>query len=452
MDDGGYTYIYGSEQSADFNFLHLARVPAGGLAGTWQFWDGTGWSPEEERSARLASGVGVSFSVDRVQGRYVLVSMESHRWFNPTVVAYTAHAPTGPFAEPVDLYSVPEVDDRRPVVGYDATLHPVLARPGKLLFSYNVNSLNRADAYSDATIYRPRFVEVDWPPATRGGPVPAPEALAAQPDDEGRVRLSWTASPGVDLRYRVYQKDVTAGQIQWLRLPKPVAGTSTLVDLLKNGHRYEYKVTAEGPAGESPHSPLAAATATVLPPGPPIDFAAVAEANGEVTLAWLAPRRSWRFEVDSRDLTDGDTGFDRIDHPRAADSTLTATKLKHGHEYEFRVRAEGGGGFGPWSSVRVLAWKGLPQPPANLTATTQPGGSARLAWTAPPGVVTYRVYQRDLTAAEQQFTERKVPIVGTAAVADALVPGHQYEFVVTATNRAGESGRSLPARLVVPPG
>ena len=88
--------------------IEVDALPAGGLLGAWQFWDGTGWSPDEARSARLASGVGTSFSVDRVQGRYVLVSMESHLTFNPAVVAYTADTPTGPFTDPVELFHAPE--------------------------------------------------------------------------------------------------------------------------------------------------------------------------------------------------------------------------------------------------------------------------------------------------------------------------------------------------------
>jgi hypothetical protein len=243
---------------------------------------------------------------------------------------------------------------------------------------------------------------------------------------------------------------MTAGQIQWVRLPRQVAGTSTALDRLRNGHRYEYRVTAEGPSGESQRSNLAAATATVAPPGPPVDLEAVAEGSGDVTLAWLAPRRSWWFTIEKRDLTAGQTQFTRIDHPKAAESMITARGLTHGHEYEFRVRATGGGGPGPWAPVRILAWKGLPQPPANVTATPQPG-AVRLAWTAPPGTETYRVYQRDVTASEQSFTERRIAVNGTAALATGLAPGHEYEFVVTATNRAGESGRSWPARAAVPP-
>src|SRR4029453_5350428 len=87
----------------------------------------------------------------------------------------------------------------------------------------------------------------------------------------------------------------------------------------------------------------------------------------------------------------------------------------------------------------------LPLPPANLVATARPGGSVQLNWSAPPGTVTYRCYQRDVTAQEQTFTERRLTVTGTAAIATDLTTGHHYEFVGTATNRAGEWGRSFPA-------
>jgi hypothetical protein len=144
--------------------------------------------------------------------------------------------------------------------------------------------------------------------------------------------------------------------------------------------------------------------------------------------------------------------FRRIDHPKAAASMLTVGGLTSGHEYEFRVRAMGGGGAGAWSSARVLAWKGFPLPPANVLAEAEPGGRGvvKLSWTASPGKVTYRVYQRDVTAGEQSFTERRPAVDATTALVPGLAPGHEYEFVVTATNRAGESGRSFPARVTVP--
>jgi hypothetical protein len=459
VDDGGYTYVYGSEQTDDFQFAHLARVPAGGLGGPWTFWDGAAWSPEEARSARLASGVGTSFSVDRVRDRWVLLSMESHIPLNSSVVAYTAEALTGPFTDPVELYHVPETGDpdlpvaergdQRPVIVYDATLHPQLAHPGKLLFSYNVNSLERNDIYADVTLYRPRFVEVPWPPATHDQarlPEP-PTTLAAKPDEDGRVQLSWAAAGSTGMKYRVYQKDLTAGQIQWVRLPRQVDGASTVLDQLKNGHRYEYRVTAEDAAGEGRRSDPVAATATVAPPDPPGDLAGAEEGSGEVTLTWTAPRRAWRFAIEKRDVTAGETRFTKMDLPRGSATTRVVGGLTNGHEYELRVRAIGGGGPGGWARVRATSWKGYPTPPGNLAATAAPGGSVRLTWTAPVGRVTYRVYQRDVTAGQANATEVPAAVNDTTATAGNLVPGHEYEFVVTASNRVGESGRSFPVRV-----
>jgi hypothetical protein len=261
------------------------------------------------------------------------------------------------------------------------------------------------------------------------------------------VQLSWAAAGGGDLKYRVYQKDLTAGQIQWVRLPREVTGGSTVLDQLKNGHRYEYRVTAEGPAGEGRSSDPVAATAVVAPPDPPGDLAAAEEGGGEITLTWTGPRRAWRFAIEKRDVTAGESAFTKIDHPRGSATTRTVTGLLNGHEYEFRVRAIGGGGAGGWSRVRATSWKGYPTPPATLAATARPGGTVALTWAPPTGRVTYRVYRRDVTAGQTTVAEVPATVTGATATVGGLVAGHEYEFVVTATNRVGESGRSFPARV-----
>ena len=66
--------------------------------------------------------------------------------------------PTGPFADSTLLYTAPEVGNNRII--YDARLHPELSSLGKLVMSYNVNSLDLNDVYADARIYRPRFIDV----------------------------------------------------------------------------------------------------------------------------------------------------------------------------------------------------------------------------------------------------------------------------------------------------
>ncbi len=167
LEDGGYTYIYGSDQG----HLQLARVPTGSLRGPWQFWTGSGWSSHEEDATRMLSGIGTAFSVTRIGTGYVLITMDTSPGFSPVMLAYPASSPTGPFGQPRVLYRAPEASDRRIV--YDATAHPRLSRPGKLTVSYNVNSLDHGDNIADVRIYRPRFVEIDWPrprPRWFGGP------------------------------------------------------------------------------------------------------------------------------------------------------------------------------------------------------------------------------------------------------------------------------------------
>src|SRR5206468_1265558 len=75
--------------------VYLARVPAGGIAGAWQFWTGSAWSAREAEAASLMSGVGTAFGVQKTCGQYVLVTVDGNVPFNPDVVAYTAAAPTG---------------------------------------------------------------------------------------------------------------------------------------------------------------------------------------------------------------------------------------------------------------------------------------------------------------------------------------------------------------------
>src|SRR5579864_5072801 len=40
LRDGGYTYIYGVEDSGAVKYAHVARVPSGPISGQWQYWNG----------------------------------------------------------------------------------------------------------------------------------------------------------------------------------------------------------------------------------------------------------------------------------------------------------------------------------------------------------------------------------------------------------------------------
>jgi hypothetical protein len=95
-------------------------------------------------------------------------------------------------------------------------------------------------------------------PGPRSAPVrvtpqlPTPTGLTAEATGTGEVRLSWR-SAGPDLAYRVYLRDVTAGE-PWRADRYPVKEPRSRLVLLVHGHRYEFRVVVtdgetEGPAG-----------------------------------------------------------------------------------------------------------------------------------------------------------------------------------------------------------
>ncbi|GAA4721703.1 DUF5005 domain-containing protein [Phytohabitans rumicis] len=282
LTEGGHTYVYGASSGlANLKFGHVARVPVGNLGGTWEFWNGSAWSPEESAASRLLSGVGTNFAVQKVGSEYVLITQENNLVLDRQFVAYTAASPVGPFAGPTVLFSAPEAVPGNDVVVYHARLHQELARSGKLLLSYDVNTLDNADNYADARLYRPRFREIDWPP-TQPNPstLPAaPTGLTATSSTTGTVNLSWNAVAGAT-EYRVYRRYVTGGQTHFARHSVPVTGTSAQFGELVRGHEYQFTITAANASGESPRP--SAATVT---PTPPTDIDLIHLANTPESVA-----------------------------------------------------------------------------------------------------------------------------------------------------------------------
>jgi fibronectin type 3 domain-containing protein len=447
LEDGAYTYVYGTSSEHDLKFGHVARAPAGNLGGAWEYWTGTAWSGTESQAARLLSGVGTGFGVQKVGSQYVLVTQENNLVFDPQFVAYTASSPTGPFTGPVQLFTAPEQAPGNAHIVYDSRVHPELARSGKLLISYNVNSLSNDDNYTDARLYRPRFVELDWPRPAPGAVPAAPAGFAATVDTSGIATLTWQAVSGAT-GYRIHRRDTTAGQTHFARQPAAVTGTSTEVGQLLSGHRYEFKITAENAAGEGPFSATVAVTPTISPPPAPAGVTATADTAGRVTLTWSAVPTTWSYEVFRRDLTAGDTDYTFVNRLGATVTSTVMDSLEHNHQYEFYVTANHGGGASPPSAtVTATATYAPPGTPTGLTATPKPDGTITLAWTAPGPNVYYWVYQRDVTAGETAFTRLPLPITsGTTMTAGFLIHNHEYEFKVTASNKAGESPATAPVR------
>ncbi|NJP32831.1 fibronectin type III domain-containing protein [Micromonospora thermarum] len=446
LRDGGHTYVYGTEAAGEAKFAHVARIAGDDLSGAWEFWTGTTWVPQVAASARVLSGVGTAYGVQRVGGRYVLVTHENNLALSAELVAYSAAGPTGPFEGPDYLYRAPE--NAAGHIVYDADLHPELARPGKLLISYNVNNFDDAVTYADAAVYRPRFVEADWPrrrPDRRDLP-PAPEELTAVAQGAGNADLAWRAGRADDeLRHQVHRRDVTAGQTHFVRLGEPTTATRWSADFLVNGHEYEFQVTTVGQRGESPPSPVARMTATVPPPPPPGGLRAVAGVAGDVALSWDPLPFVQVFRVYRRDITEGRPDATLVG--TYIGTSATVRSLWHARTYEFTLVAVGGGGNSPPSApARATAFVTPPAPPAGLTAVPLTDGNVRVTWKTLGSGISYRVYRRDLT---RKQTRLDMPSLDTQPehLALHLEHDHEHEFAVSAVNSGGEGALSAPVRV-----
>jgi len=158
--DDGYTYVYGVEDLGAQKFAHLARVAGGDLAdGQWEYLGDGGWSTDHTDTKRILEGVSNEFSVSRYQGRYTLVTGDATEILSSKIVMYRSNTLEGPWTGKTVLYSTPETGGN--IFTYNAKAHPELGDGHTLLITYNVNSFDTNDLYTDVDNYRPRYVAVD---------------------------------------------------------------------------------------------------------------------------------------------------------------------------------------------------------------------------------------------------------------------------------------------------
>ncbi len=167
LEEGRTTYIYGVADPGGVRSGYVAKAEGrDGIAGAWTFWNGSGWSAAEADAVPVVPYVANEFSVAKFRDGYLLVTQDTSELFSTRIVARTSCSPTGPFTEPVELYRTPETGAAGSygdpdVFTYNAHEHPNLRQGNRILVSYNVNTFdNVGDVYDDASIYRPRFVDV----------------------------------------------------------------------------------------------------------------------------------------------------------------------------------------------------------------------------------------------------------------------------------------------------
>lgn len=166
METSAYTYIYGTEDLGAQKYMHLARVRSGRVSqpGAWEYRTDEGWSGTAAASRRLLVGVGNEYSVSKLRGGFMLVTMNTQEAFSRELLAYFSCSPQGPWEARTVLYQTPETGGN--VFTYNAHAHPQLTRGGEVLISYNSNSFVFEDVFANADLYRPHFVRVRIPGAS----------------------------------------------------------------------------------------------------------------------------------------------------------------------------------------------------------------------------------------------------------------------------------------------
>lgn len=154
--DDGFTYLYGVEDLHSQKYMHLARTRTGDLMGHWQFYSDGIWDESPVGSTRLLSGVANEYSVVKSGSTYELIT--SNYGIGADLVRYRAVSPEGPWGGRTVIFHTPETGGN--IFTYNAKAHPQLATPGQILVTYNVNSFNSDDIYSNVDNYRPRFIDI----------------------------------------------------------------------------------------------------------------------------------------------------------------------------------------------------------------------------------------------------------------------------------------------------
>lgn len=152
--DDGYIYIYGYKddiKNGSVKSLIASRVKTEEFPSfnKLEYRSVNGWSDKIEECADLLHGISCETRVMRLKdGRYLTVY--SGNTMSGELMYSFADTPWGPFSTPVTFYHCPESgvkqkNGKGTYYTYNAKVHPVLSKDGRILVSYNVNVMG-ADA------------------------------------------------------------------------------------------------------------------------------------------------------------------------------------------------------------------------------------------------------------------------------------------------------------------
>ncbi|MCH2113179.1 MAG: DUF4185 domain-containing protein, partial [Planctomycetes bacterium] len=156
----GFVYTYGIQEDPFNKKVILARVPRSefGDFSRWRVWDGTDWVDQIEDSAVITDRTSTEMSVTQMpDGSFLMVFMRDT--ISGVVAVRTAPRPEGPWSDYTDVFTCRKYPGTQ-IYTYHAKAHPHLSDAQGLLISINVNCLDFWAHFSNADIYRPRFIRL----------------------------------------------------------------------------------------------------------------------------------------------------------------------------------------------------------------------------------------------------------------------------------------------------
>ncbi|MCB9289358.1 MAG: T9SS type A sorting domain-containing protein [Lewinellaceae bacterium] len=187
--EDGFIYIFGTRHlfGGLIRTPCLARIPSSQALddfGTWEFYNGSGWSPDaSEANSLFLSGESVSatYSVIKLGGRYHLISQDN--FLGPKINKWSASQITGPYTGKTAIYNTQPFRDYNgcSLLTYNAMAHPQFVNEQGMLLSFNVIPDRNASCsvsycglsccppcsiclhplvFKNADTYRPKFIRV----------------------------------------------------------------------------------------------------------------------------------------------------------------------------------------------------------------------------------------------------------------------------------------------------
>nr|XP_006823015.1 PREDICTED: titin-like [Saccoglossus kowalevskii] len=276
---------------------------------------------------------------------------------------------------------------------------------------------------------------------------------------EKTMKLTWTppeSDGGSEIfNYVIEKKDKFASR--WTKVNDyTVSETTFVVDGLKKGNEYEFRISAENKAGigkPSPPSDTRIAKPPYDVPGPPGTPTIKDSKPTSLTLTWEPPEDDGGAKVTGYVIEKKEKFSARFTKTgTSTETTFTVTDLTEGDDYEFRACAENKAGVGKPSNVVALKIS-LPDAPGRPDVSDVTDVEATLTWTPPDSdggarVTGYIIEKRD-TAKDRWIRVTRATIKEETFRVSDLIKDTEYEFRVSAENKVGVGEPSEPSKPVI---